>query len=464
MKTLRITVATKPQALVTPRVEEASRTRALRGFGAFVLYLGGLACAGDSAAGVDTEQDAPFTYAQHIQPILEARCIACHHEQGIGAFSLTNYEQAETWANYASGVIEANLMPPFPPGQDACSPIDDARAMPQEERDMFTRWAADGHPLGDPNAPPEYSITLPSSPLDAPTHRFALDSEYIAPVQVFEEYRCFRVDPKLTNTVVMSALHVDTEQAERFHQARVSVVPPDRLDEVLALEGSDGRPGWPCYHNPGVAGLDTVGQMLPGLPYAPFPAGTATSLQPGTQFIVDAYLHHYTFDPLEFSVVGWESPDSSAVSPTNFVLHDESFVIPAGAESFSSTIEAEVVSADTDPSTLLGGEVREGPVWRVDVHMHQWGRSAKVEVEHPDGTRSCIVDIPSWDPEWQGSYSLSVPVQTIAGDRIVATCEWANREEDQPLVAGVALAPADLGWGLDALHEMCEVRLLFTGG
>jgi hypothetical protein len=394
------------------------------------------ACAEEPVADDESGTNAEFTYSQHIQPILEARCGACHYEQGIGSFSLTTYEDAETWADYASEVVDGELMPPFPPATEGCSPIDDARDMPRAERDMFVQWVADGHPLGDPEAPPEYTVPLPTTSLGAPSHSFPIHDEYIAPVEVFEEYRCFRIDPDITSATSLSALHVDTGTPERFHQARVSIVPPDRVEEVTALEGNDGRPGWPCYYN------------------------TTWVLEPGSQFVVDAYLHHYTFDPLDLSVVGWGAPLEDLESPSTLTMRDDTFVIPAGVESFTSTVEADVVPAASDPATLSPDEVREGSVWRVDVHMHQWGRAATVEIEHTDGTRTCLLDIPSWDPEWQGSYSLETPVPTAAGDVIVASCEWSNRAEDQPLVNGAQIPVEEVGWGLDELHEMCEVRLM----
>ena len=107
--------------------------------------------------------------------------------------------------------------------------------------------------------------------------------------------------------------------------------------------------------------------------------------------------------------------------------------------------------------------VHEGSLWRVGVHMHQWGRSAEIRLVHADGGRTCLLDVPQWDVDWQGSYALSDPVETAAGDRIELTCEWANRDEDQPLVNGARIPVGDVTWGLDALHEMCEARLMFTG-
>jgi hypothetical protein len=434
-----------------------------------VHALGAALCAAVLACGAqpgaEPDDGVPYTYAQHIQPILEARCVACHNQGGIGGFALVDFDDADLWGEYASQVVAEGAMPPFPPQQDGCAPVEDSRIMSQEERDMFLQWVADGRPAGDPDLPPEYEVALPASSVGAPTHRFALEVEYYAPVDVFEEYRCFAVDPELSEPTRFSGLHVDTEAPERFHQARVSIVPPERLDELDALEGSDGRPGWPCYYNSGIAGLEPAGGLLPGRPFEPFPDGAVVELEAGTRFIVDAYLHHYSYEPLDLSVVAWEDSDAGAAAPNMLQLSDDTFVIPAGVDSFAATVEAEVVFADVDLSARppdAPPAVHAGPVWSVDVHMHQWGRSASVEVVHADASRDCLLQIPIWDEEWQGSYALAKPVQIVAGDRIEATCQWANRADDQPLVNGAQIMPGDLTWGLDELHEMCDVRLVLT--
>lgn len=414
-----------------------------------VTFVCTTACVG--AEPVDesaSEVEAEFTYTQHIAPLLAARCSACHGEGGIGGFALDDYEAAQTWANLAAQVIEDRQMPPFPPTQDGCSPIDDPRAMTTTERDMFLRWVADGQPLGDPDGPVEYEPPSRAPLLADPSHRFVLAADYVAPVEVFEEYRCFAIDPELAGPTRFRGLHVDTNTPERFHHARVWILPSERAGELDALDGSDGRPGWPCYYNPGIPGIDPIGGMLPSQPFALLPNQATIELGPGSRLVVGGYLHHDSFDPLDLSVVGWAGTQVDAGDPTIVVLSDEGFAIPANAASFETELETELVEP--------------GAVWSVDVHMHQWGRSAQVEVVRSDGSRSCLLDVPSWDEEWQGSYSLTAPVPVEPGDRIVATCGWSNGAEDQPLVAGVQIPPGELTWGLDETHEMCEIRLLMT--
>ena len=58
--------------------------------------------ANDGGADIGTDGGVRYTYREHIQPILEGRCGACHGDLGIGGFSLMSYEHAQTWGDFAS--------------------------------------------------------------------------------------------------------------------------------------------------------------------------------------------------------------------------------------------------------------------------------------------------------------------------------------------------------------------------
>ena len=441
-----VTGDTEGTALPVGRAQTQKVSRAR--WGAALSYLLSCACAGDSDHNASDATEFDVTYAQDVAPIVQARCAACHVEGGIGGFSLSSYEAAKTWGDFASMAIEGHQMPPFPPAQGSCAEISDARFMPPDEVERFGDWVAAGMPEGNPDMPPAYEIDLPGDELELPTHRFEMSAGYLPPVEVFEEYRCFRVDPGLSESLRVAALHVASDTPERFHQAHVSLLPPERVAEAMALEGVDGRPGWPCYFNPGLDGLTPVGDMMPGRPLTALPEGGALELEAGTQFVVDGYLHHYEYEALDLAVAAWAHAEDTSPEVRFMTLSNTELSIPAGADSHVETVEAQVET--------------QSRVWSVDVHMHQWGRSIHVEVARVDGTHDCLLDIPRWDPEWQGSYRLAAPKVLAPGDQVVLRCEWANEQADQPLVNGVQIEAQDLSWGLDELHEMCELRLLLT--
>ena len=63
-------------------------------------------------------EHAKISYAKDVAPILEAKCVACHQEGGIGPFAMTNYADGQ------------GLLPDDPRGASAptgCRPITPTR-------------------------------------------------------------------------------------------------------------------------------------------------------------------------------------------------------------------------------------------------------------------------------------------------------------------------------------------------
>ena len=45
-----------------------------------------------------TLQAKTTTYSEHIAPILQKQCQACHRQGEVAPFALTDYRQAKAWA------------------------------------------------------------------------------------------------------------------------------------------------------------------------------------------------------------------------------------------------------------------------------------------------------------------------------------------------------------------------------
>ncbi|HHK42457.1 MAG TPA: alkyl hydroperoxide reductase, partial [Planctomycetaceae bacterium] len=61
-------------------------------------------------------------------------------------------------------------------------------------------------------------------------------------------------------------------------------------------------------------------------------------------------------------------------------------------------------------------------------HMHLRGKSFRYDVEFPDGRRRCVLQIPSYDFNWQTEYWLKEPLRLPAGTRVHATAHFDNSE------------------------------------
>ena len=56
---------------------------------------------------------AKISYAKEVAPILEAKCVACHTEGGIGPFAMNSYEMVKGFSPMIREVLRTKRMPPF---------------------------------------------------------------------------------------------------------------------------------------------------------------------------------------------------------------------------------------------------------------------------------------------------------------------------------------------------------------
>src|SRR4029077_3567147 len=94
-------------------------------------------------------------------------------------------------------------MPPLPPREAGCQPLDDFRDMSDDDRMRLVDWANGDALEGDPaTAAP---APVPASELGTPTKTIDSGLALAQPAGVTDEYRCFVVDPGMTATLPLIA-------------------------------------------------------------------------------------------------------------------------------------------------------------------------------------------------------------------------------------------------------------------
>jgi hypothetical protein len=97
-----------------------------------------------------------ITYDREIIRIMQARCLSCHHPDGM-AFSLTTYTDARPWAEAIKEEVLGRTMPPW----GAIKGFGDFRndkALTPEQIELIESWADGGVPEGEPaDLPPKTS-------------------------------------------------------------------------------------------------------------------------------------------------------------------------------------------------------------------------------------------------------------------------------------------------------------------
>jgi hypothetical protein len=421
---------------------------------------------GDTSTG-DGDGDgdaAAATYWKDTKAIIDARCVSCHVEGGIGPFALDTWAQVQQWAQVLAPSIGDLSMPPWPPNE-TCNTYADDRSLTLAERELLLEWIDAGYPEGNPaDAPPDpgppavfdadFTVTLP---------------EPYTPTNAPDDYRCFVIPwpAELTEpTYVIDQLALP-DQIQMVHHVITFVADPEEADFYIGLDEAEPGPGYECFGGPGKLDWTArwLGAWVPGMSTLPAPEGSGVRVEPGSSLIVQ--VHYNTMadnevadqTALAFKVTDAVERPGTFIPIVNYgwVAGFTNMTIPAGEANVHHGVELE--RTHDIFSYLLGtqgfGPTEEVDVWRSALHMHLLGTHAELRIEHADASEECLLQIDDWDFNWQGDYRLEQPVSFGEGDTIELDCWYDNSAANQPLVDGQPKQPETVGWGEGTFDEMC---------
>lgn len=376
------------------------------------------------------------TWVDDVGPFVAARCGGCHVDGGVAEMPLDRFEAATMWAPAMRAAIESRTMPPFyADGSGACGDLRDEGWLSDEELALVGRWIDGGMPRGEGVEP---TFPLPSH-LERVDREVAMERAFTSSLPWGDEYRCFVLDPGIDEDAFLTAYEVvPGEPSIVHHVIAFSPADPDAEAQARAMDGADGRDGYPCYGDAAVPATFVL-EWGPGQGAVTLPEGTGLRLPAGRSLVLQVH----------YSTRGEALPDRTAVRLTlapsvdteahTVVLFDSSFSLaPRLAEtrvSFSTRMFA--------PMTIHAALP----------HMHTLGRSIRVSVRRGggDAPASCLLDVPRWDFDWQRQYGYATPVSLAPDDVVDVDCVFDTRERD---------APVTFGWG--TADEMCLAFLYAT--
>ncbi|WP_441292732.1 hypothetical protein ACSRUE_22140 [Sorangium sp. KYC3313] len=250
--------------------------------------------------------------------------------------------------------------------------------MKEEEIAVLEAWAASGAPEGEPaDAPPPFVAEAPGLP--------GVDLE-VAPKEPFvasgdaDQFRCFVMDPGLTETRYINGVHLMPGNGKVVHHALVFI---DRDGVTDALVDEHG--GYDCFGGPGFSGELVAAWAPGGVPIelepnigAELPAGARLVMQvhyhpAGTTAEPDATRLQLRFTQgvpewlMGIALIGnFESPfaQGRGLLPGPNDADGVEFLIPAGATDHVETMQFRLPAAVSLSETYLYG---------AGTHMHYVG-------------------------------------------------------------------------------------------
>jgi hypothetical protein len=416
-------------------------------------------------------EDAAVTYHRDIAPLLAARCVQCHSPGNIAPFSLETHAEAAPFAAMLADAAEAGTMPPFPPDA-ACRGYAHDVSLTAAQRELLRAWAELGAPAGDPDSAPPPAMPPPAIDYDLELKLPAPFEPSIAP----DEYRCFLIDWPVAEESFVTALDVIPGERRLVHHVIAYAIEPQDVQIYRDLDDADPDPGYLCYGGPGPNEdspwrVPWLAAWAPGYAGGGMPEGTGVRVQPGSVIAMQIHYHSYPGagpDQSRLRLRTAAKVDRQAVimpfTNIDWVLGTEPMHIAAGDPDAVQSFEVDMTQylKFLFPGGPFTG-VQPFQVLAAGTHQHTLGTRNRLQVVRGGGgDDECLLDIPRWDFDWQGTYELDEAVTVDPGDRLRIECHWDNSAANQPIVDGVQQPPHDVTWGEGTGDEMCLGLLYVT--
>jgi hypothetical protein len=413
-----------------------------------------LSCGGGSHA-----SGPSVSYQKDIRVMLETSCTSCHYTGGIAPFPLDNWPAVQAAASGVHNVVQDGTMPPWL-ADSSCHAMRDSPALSDEQKKLFADWKAAGFPEGnasDYHPAPVHKVDIGPASIVWP-----MPTAYATPRNVNDNYRCFLLQGTFDKDTYITAVNIAPGQAETVHHVQIHTIPASAMSQAAQMDGSDGSPGWDCSGSTAITGDYNLFSWRPGTQTAVFEPGDAVLVDAGTAVVMQVHYNTQNLKPGEAvppdlsTVSFWTLPDGALPDRIirRYGLFGLFLSIPAGNPNFPvvSRYSMSNVSTVGDNNTFLAGElVGETP------HMHHLGTKLSVTKTDAQGAKTCMVDVPHWDFEWQMDYFYApgTGVPFTANDSITIECDYDNSAAHQPSLNGVTLAPAATTFGEGSYNEMC---------
>jgi len=343
---------------------------------------------------------ANISYVNDVAPILQAKCVSCHVNGGIGPFAMNSYEIVRGFAPMIRETVRTHRMPPYF-ADPHIGAFKNDQGLTSDQTKTLVHWIEAGAPRGNGADPllANAGKTAPEWPTELGKPDVVVDlPAFKVPATGLVEYQ---------NQVVANPFSQDT------WLKAIAMKPGDRrvLHHVVSTHIPD--PNQPAAAIPG----GSVGSYTPGAQPqimadnsgAPVPAGGKLRFQ-----------MHYT-------TMGKETVDKTQVgfytlkAPPEYIKRSAvisafALMIPAG-EARHQEVAYLTFPADAYLYTLYP-------------HAHYRGYHVELKAIGPDGKENMLLSLPKYDFNWQRDYDPVKPILVKAGTKLVATWVYDNSEHN----------------------------------
>ncbi len=360
-----------------------------------------------------------YTWAENTACIFYTNCTKCHFPGGPGPFSLIDYANAFT-ARYAiKQALLDDYMPPWPPDENYQTYAHE-RLITQAEKDIVIAWVDQGAPEGNVAfAPPPPSYSASGSQLSQID--FAGGIGNFTNTATLDDYRCFLIPTHFAADQYISEIEIVPGNRSIVHH--VLIYTDTDTNALIALDNADTDMGYQNFGGTGSNSSKLIGGWVPGSDPISFPSGMGVKIAAGSYIILQIHYPQGTNGDVDSNTVVNLKYAGGVVREVFFqpILNHMTNITPPlfiAANSTQNFTETFTVP-NTSPFPYI-------TVLSVAPHMHLVGRSIKSYAVRPGNDTVPLIDIPSWDFKWQGSYSFRQPLTFPTGTVLKAEAFFDN--------------------------------------
>ncbi len=363
------------------------------------------------------------SYSQDIAPILEKHCVQCHHDGGIGPWSMNSHAMVQGWSAMIREVLMTQRMPPGQIDTHASKELLQVAGLSPAEMQQVVHWIDAGAP-GDAQPDPLAGLQFADSKFSfgEPDLIYTIPAQEIPATGVID-YRYVPVELNLDRDVWVRAMEFIPGDPEVLHHVIAYVSSP--ADKTVRGRATGAAQG------------ESVGGFAPGRPGDEFRDNSGRLIRKGSNLLLQM---HYTtsgkatVDETEIGIYIYDEPPTYVMS--GGVAGQRRFLVPPFAKEYR----------------LEGVQEIERDAYLYDLmpHMHYRGKYMSYTAEYPDGTSELLLSVPKYNFNWQFNYPLKEPVFLPAGTRLVARGAMDNSAQN-PFNPDPS---KPVHFGLQTKHEM----------
>ena len=371
-----------------------------------------------------------ITYVKDVAPILEAKCVACHEQGGIGPMSFTSYEMVKGFSPMIKDVIRTDRMPPFHSDPHVGKFSNDRRLTPDETKTLV-HWIDQGAPRGEGKDPLdvkhlvaiEWPLGKPDVVLDVPA--------YTIPASGVVDYQHPWVKNPLTEGRWLKASTIKVDSRQAVHHILTGFMADAPKEGQQAFENRWGA-------SVGSYAVGAESEVAPDDAGTYIPGGGAIGFQNhytpfGKETVTHSKIGLYFYKP-------GETPD--------IVMHNNQIVNNAIVLPPNDGHHEEVAYMTFPKDALL---------YSAFPHAHYRATSSDLWIQYPDGKKKLLLTLPRYDFGWQGHYNFAEPVKVPAGSKLIAHYVYDNSKSNPHNPD----ASKNVVWGDQSFEEMFFTRIRY---